>query len=474
MESIGRICRKYTDLTQEDIGIIENMAKVLPTLADLEEADVFIDCPTSGGDAIVVAEAKPSRVPSSYKNSVVGLPAKQENEPAVARTFRLGIGTRQMKAVTQENGRTIQSVEPIRNADRIIGVLISERRTSEQIQLDDKLHFSQDSYQTIAKNLAQMQDADNWLTECIDEALIMVDVLGIVAFRNRQAKKLYEKLGFVDDILGQPYKHVCLADLEVAMSGVREYAYMEISVGSSVLSTKRVQLDVPGMDFAVILRDITLQKEQEKALILKSVAIKEMHHRVKNNLQTIASLLRLQMRRTDGEETRQVLGESMNRILSIASTHQLLAQSGIDEVMIGEVIQNITSNALRYYSASRFHVTTSVEGDAFQVSSDVATSVALIINELVENAMKYAFQDGDSGLIRIIVSKGELYSRIQVIDNGGGFDVANTDRSRLGLSIVRTLVQDKLHGDLEIESDHRGTRVSFDFRNSIMDTTDVT
>ena len=182
---------------------------------------------------------------------------------------------------------------------------------------------------------------------------------------------------------------------------------MEISVGSSVLSTKRVQLDVPGMDFAVILRDITLQKEQEKALILKSVAIKEMHHRVKNNLQTIASLLRLQMRRTDGEETRQVLAEkSMNRILSIASTHQLLAQSGIDEVMIGEVIQNITSNALRYYSASRFHVTTSVDGDAFQVSSDVATSVALIINELVENAMKYAFQDGDSGLIRIIVSKG--------------------------------------------------------------------
>lgn len=474
MESIGRICRKYTDLTQEDIGIIENMAKVLPILADLEEADMFIDCPTSGADAIVVAEAKPSRVPSSYKNSVVGLPAKQENEPAVARTLRLGIGTRQMKAVTQENGCTIQSVEPIRNAGRIIGVLISEKRTSEQIQLDDKLHFSQDSYQTIAKNLAQMHDTDNWLTECIDEALIMVDVFGIVAFRNRQAKKLYEKLGFVDDILGQPYKHVCLADLEVAMSGVREYAYMEISVGSSVLSTKRVQLNVPGMDFAVILRDITLQKEQEKALILKSVAIKEMHHRVKNNLQTIASLLRLQMRRTDGEETRQVLGESMNRILSIASTHQLLAQSGIDEVMIGEVIQNITSNALRYYSASRFHVTTSVEGDAFQVSSDVATSVALIINELVENAMKYAFQDGDSGLIRIIVSKGELYSRIQVIDNGGGFDVAHTDRSRLGLSIVRTLVQDKLHGDLEIESDHRGTRVSFDFRNKIMDTTDVT
>lgn len=474
MSTIGQLCHKYTDLSEDEIGIIENMAKVLPTLADLEEADVFIDCPTCSGDAVVVAEAKPSRVPSSYKKSVVGLPAKQENEPAVARTFRLGIGTRQMKAVTQENGCTIQSVEPIRNGNRIIGVLINEKRTIEQIQLDDRLHFSQDTCKTIANNLAQINDEDNWLTECIDEALIMVDVFGIVAFRNRQTKNLYEKLGFVEDILGKPYKHVCLADTEVALSGVPEYSYMETRVGSSVLSTKRVQLDVPGMDFAVILRDITLQKEQEKALILKSVAIKEMHHRVKNNLQTIASLLRLQMRRTDGEETRQVLGESMNRILSIASTHQLLAQSGIDEVMIGEVIQNITSNALRYYSASRFCVETALEGDAFKVSSDVATSVALIINELVENAMKYAFDDGDSGLIRIIVSKGELYSRIQVIDNGKGFDVEHTDRTRLGLSIVRTLVQDKLHGDFEIDSNSHGTCVTFDFRNKIMDTADVT
>lgn len=474
LDIIGRLCHKYTDLTEEEIGIIQNMAKVLPTFADLEEADVFIDCPACNGDAIVVAEAKPSRVPSSYKKSVVGLPAKQENEPAVARTLRLGIGTRHMKAVTQENGCTVQSVEPIRNGNRIIGVLISEKRTNEQIQLDDGLHLSRDSCKTIANNLAQMIAEDNWLTECIDEALIMVDVFGIVAFRNRQARELYQKLGFVEDILGQPYKNVCLADLEVAMSGVREYAYLETTIGSKVLSTKCVQLDVPGMDFAVILRDITLQKEQEKALILKSVAIKEMHHRVKNNLQTIASLLRLQMRRTDGEETRQVLGESMNRILSIASTHQLLAQSGIDEVMIGEVIQNITSNALRYYSASRFYVETTLEGDAFHVSSDVATSVALIINELVENAMKYAFKEGDSGLIRIIVSRGELYSQIQVIDNGKGFDVKNTDCSRLGLSIVRTLVRDKLHGDFEIDSDSSGTRVRFDFRNKIMDTTDVT
>ncbi len=474
MDTIGELCRKHTDLNEDDIAIIRDMSKVLAAFADLEEADIFIDCPTQNGDAIVVAEAKPTKVPSSYKKTVVGLLAKQENEPAVARTLRLGIGTRQMKAVTQENGCTIQSVEPIRNRGRTIGVLISEKSSDELTQLDEGFHFSQGGYKTIANTLALMLDEDSWLAECIDEALLMVDSARNIAFRNSHAKKLYEELGFVGDVLGQPYSNVCLVDMEREIRDTRKYSYMETTVGHHVLSIKSVRLDAPDMEFAVILRDITRQKEQEKALILKSVAIKEMHHRVKNNLQTIASLLRLQIRRTDDKKTRQVLEESMNRILAIASTHQLLAQSGIDEVMIGEVIQNISNSTLRYYAASHFNVQITLEGDDFKVDSDIATSVALIINELLENALKHAFRDGDTGTVRIVVTKRELYSRIQVIDDGRGFDVENTDHNRLGLSIVKSLVCDKLHGDFEIESDSKGTRVVFDFRNRIMDVADVT
>ena len=101
---IKQLCKKYTDLGDADIAIIETMSRFLQTVADLEDADIFIDCPGRDGDAIVVAEAKPSGVPSSYKKTVVGLLAKQENEPAVARTFRLGVSTKEMKAITQENG----------------------------------------------------------------------------------------------------------------------------------------------------------------------------------------------------------------------------------------------------------------------------------------------------------------------------------------------------------------------------------
>ena len=475
MDIIQELCKKYTDLTDEEIATIQGMSAVLQPLANLEDADIFIDCPSWDGDAIVVAEAKPSYVPSSYKKTVVGLLARKENEPAVARTFRLGVATKQMKAVTQENGRTIQSVEPIRNAtgDRVIGVLIREQRVDEQRQISERLHFSEQSYERIANALAHMVGSNNWLTECIDEALLMVDKSGVVTFRNSLARDLYRKLGYIDDPLGQPYENVRLVDSwnDMDQSG---FSVIETTVGRHSLSIKRIQVDSEDMAFAVVIQDLTWKKEQEKALILKSVAIKEMHHRVKNNLQTIASLLRLQVRRSDNEETRKVLGESMNRILSIATTHELLAQSGVDEVMLGEVILNIKNNTMRYFSNPKCYVTITMEGGDFQVDSDIATSVAIIINELLQNSLKYAFQDRSSGEIRIVVEQGKLYSSIQVSDNGGGFDVANTEGNRLGLSIVQTLVKDKLRGNLEIESGPEGTCARFDFKNQIIGTADVT
>ena len=475
MDIIQELCKKYTDLTDEEIATIQGMSAVLQPLANLEDADIFIDCPSWDGDAIVVAEAKPSYVPSSYKKTVVGLLARKENEPAVARTFRLGVATKQMKAVTQENGRTIQSVEPIRNAtgDRVIGVLIREQRVDEQRQISERLHFSEQSYERIANALAHMVGSNNWLTECIDEALLMVDKSGVVTFRNSLARDLYRKLGYIDDPLGQPYENVRLVDSwnDMDQSG---FSVIETTVGRHSLSIKRIQVDSEDMAFAVVIQDLTWKKEQEKALILKSVAIKEMHHRVKNNLQTIASLLRLQVRRSDNEETRKVLGESMNRILSIATTHELLAQSGVDQVKIGEVILNIKNNTVRYFARPHFDVNITLEGDDFEVDSDIATSVALIINELLQNSLQYAFEDRETGLIRIVVTRGELYSRIEVIDNGGGYDVENVRTDRLGLSIVQTMVKDKLRGNLSVESGPGGTHVTFDFKNQIMEVAGVT
>lgn len=473
MEQIRHLCQKHTKLDSDDIIMMEHFATALQTIADMEEADMFLDCQTIDGDAIVVAEAKPKDNNSAYKNSVVGMLAKAENEPAVARTFMLGVETRQMKALTQERSQVVQTVEPIKNKGKVIGVLIREKREEIPV-VSPRVHLSEQSIKHMSDFISQVMGNHNWLTEYIDEALLIVSDQGIITFRNSLARDLYIKLGYVDEILGQKYENFRLVDDHISGKDDSLYTSMEVMVGSSFLTLKHIAINENGIAFAVIMMDTTFLHEQEKQLILKSVAIKEMHHRVKNNLQTIASLLRLQIRRTDKESTKQVLCESMNRILSIAATHELLARSGIDEVMLGEVIVNIKNNAVRYFAPQYLDLELTLEGDDFKVDSDVATSVALIINELLQNSLKYAFAGRKSGKINIIVKHGDLYSQISVKDDGIGFKIGKNKNEHLGLNIVQTLVRDKLSGKLTIDSEKTGTNVTFDFKNTISDLSGTT
>lgn len=460
---IQELCREYTDLTDEEIQVIEMMAGTLQPLANLEAADIFVDCPCREGDAIVVAEAKPEEVPSAYRNSVVGMLAKAENEPAVARTFRLGIATRYMKARTQEDYFTIQSVEPIKYNARVIGVLIREKRITEETEEPAK----EDSYQAVETPLNHMLNENEWLMESIDEGFMLVDSQGYVTFRNMYAQGLFQKLGYVSDILGQKYKNICLTEWEEVQDEVERIH--EVRCGNYYLRIRQIPLKKDRIRLAVIIRDITWNREQEKNLILKSVAVKELHHRVKNNLQTIASLLRLQARRSESEETRHVLNESISRILSISATHQLLSQSGDDEVSLMEVLGTVRSNAVQPFIRPGFRLDVRLTGEDVTVDSEIAGSVALTVNELLQNSMKYAFGEREEGVVEILLEKGKAYSTLTVRDDGIGFDVDRIREGSLGLSIVKSLVQDKLHGKLRIRSGASGTNVSFDFINRTAD-----
>lgn len=465
-QNLRELCRKYVDLTEEEIEQVLTMAKLLPSIADIEEADVFIDCLMQSGDSLVVAEAKPTKVPSSYKGSVVGMIATKENEPAVARTFRLGVGTRQMKATTQEKGITIQTVEPIKLHDRVIGVLIIEKQTSDEIQPREKLHISMSGYKEIAAAVTKIMPDNNWLAECIDEALLLVDKKGIISLRNHVAKEMYEELGYVKDLLHQPYANVRLT-AESVDTDDHDYSYEEVLVGSRIISVKTVPIESGHYSKAVLMRDITRQKEQEKELVLRKTAIREMHHRVKNSLQTIISLLNLQMRKSDNDEVREVLMETMNRIFSIANTHELLSSEVADYVSLREVLENLKNNITLAFSGNR-KIAITVSGEDFKVDSDVATSVSVVVNELIQNAVKYAFPDREEGQISIHVHQGELYSELTVEDNGVGYDASDQSSENFGMSIVRSFVRDKLRGDIRISSDSSGTRTWFSWLNQIM------
>lgn len=476
-DNIEKLCKQYTSLTDEEVETIKTIGIGLQVMANLEDADFFIDCLTTDETtAVVVAEAKPENVPSSYKKTVIGLLAEPQNEPAVARTFKLGLPTKQMKAVTQESTKVIQSVEPIKNGDKVIGVLIEEKRAEEHSEMRDRIRFSAQSYAKVANVFTRLDDDSLWLVDCIDEAVILVDMDGHVSYRNKIAKNLYKKLGYTVDILGQPYKCIALhgSNLEWFDQDAN-YSGIEVSASELTLTVKQISLKNNNIDFAIMIQDITHLREKEKELILKSVAVKEMHHRVKNSLQTIASLLRLQGRRTKSLEAKKVLGESMNRILAIASTHELLAKEGIDQVNIRDVLENIKDNTLRYFLKPAMSITVEMKGEGFEVDSEISTAVALVVSELLHNSLQYAFdEEQTNGKITIEIKHEDRQSHISVTDNGKGFDINNIREDSLGLSIVFSTIKDKLKGTINVTSSDNGTSIGFDFKNKISTIDNVT
>ena len=184
-------------------------------------------------------------------------------------------------------------------------------------------------------------------------------------------------------------------------------------------------------------------------LMVKSAIIQEMHHRVKNNLQQVASLLRLQMHYAGERSVEQVLNESLNRILAIASVHELLAREDLDIISVKKVAEQIIQATAQSILAPGKHIAMKIEGPDILLPSAQATSVALILNELVQNAVEHGFGEGmDNGEIRISLAEEPKFITLTVANDGtplpDGFDIRKTDS--LGLQIVESLVRGDLQG----------------------------
>lgn len=194
-------------------------------------------------------------------------------------------------------------------------------------------------------------------------------------------------------------------------------------------------------------------------LVVRSAVIREMHHRVKNNLQTIAMLLRLQLRNGRGVSGREVLTETINRILSIAAVHESLSVEGFRLINLRQLLDRVAQNVTHAMGRPGLDLTVSVAGDDIYLNSQQATSLALAVNELLQNAFEHAFPQRTSGRIEIRVAQRESGLLLEVADDGRGlppdFDPMAGDD--LGLKIVYALVTEDLGGTLNF-TNGGGTR----------------
>jgi two-component sensor histidine kinase len=202
----------------------------------------------------------------------------------------------------------------------------------------------------------------------------------------------------------------------------------------------------------IVCRDTTEIRRKERQLVTKDATIREIHHRVKNNLQTVSALLRLQARRMKSTEAHAALEEAMARVQAIAVVHEILSYSmsgSVDFDDVADRLLKLTGDL----GGEKGHVDARRQGSFGEIPAEVATSLSLIVTELCQNAIEHGLASG-SGTVKVVPDRKQDRSlEVCVIDNGQGlpegFRVDDKDRTSLGLSIVSTLLQD-LHGEFQL------------------------
>ncbi|WHY56220.1 sensor histidine kinase [Peribacillus simplex] len=449
--TVRELCEMHTHLLDKDIQILENLSTNLSLIANLNKANIFIDCPVlEGKHAIVVAEACGHSVKSVYDHPVVGKFAYEAFEPAVFYVLRTGKDMFVNRALTQEGAMVQQSVVPIRGGcNRVIAVLIMEKVIHEELET--------------SKQFDRQDQQNSLVPEFIEESIFLINNQNRLVYTNPAAINLVSDICMTDCVLGESIFDYFpgLADV---LASKEDILMKEMNIGKKIFQIKKFHLGNKNSDETfIIIRDLTELRDKERELISKSVAIREIHHRVKNNLQTVASLLRLQMRIGAPEESKPHLLVSLNRVLSISSVYEIiLASSQVDHVDLLELIRKIGDMIVHTEGHARQRLSIEYSGgELHSIDSDIGISVALVVNELIHNCVKHAFKEGMEGKITVCFQKDGPELEIQVKDDGIGYSPAV--KPTLGLDIIRMTVENDLDGEFSIHRIKEGTLASVRF-----------
>lgn len=467
ISKIDILCKKYTNLSERDIDKIKEVSNGLQLMADVSKSYIFIDClMRNGNHAIVVAEAAPATANSIYKKEVVGTIAFETFEPAVLYCLRTGNPMTSNRAITQEGKKVKQSVVPVIGEEgNVIGAFIMEKYINEKEELD----YNMETFTKTTESLGSlfMGEADTQqpiVTELMEEALFFVGLKGELLYSNPSAINLLHEMEGESCRYGE-LLYERLPMIKNILFSREEVLIEEVERANKTFKIKKIHLpqDDKYNGIFIIIRDLTELREKEKQLVMKSVAIQEIHHRVKNNMQTVASLLRLQIRRGIPEESKVYFIESLNRILSIASVYEvILSNSHIDEVDIFELTQKIGDMLVSTDEREGAQVNILYFGEELTIDSDRAVAIALVINELIQNCINHAFPRDERGEIKVNFQRDNEFITIHVIDNGIGIEMDKTKVS-LGLDIVRRMIVHDLSGKFTIKKITNGTEATFTF-----------
>ncbi|MDN5745486.1 MAG: PAS domain-containing sensor histidine kinase, partial [Nocardioidaceae bacterium] len=363
---------------------------------------------------------------------------------------------------------------PVRHQGRVIAV-ISRNTDLLGVRTPSLLEIN---YLQAASELGSMiatgrfpspgQRSDHADSPRVGDGFLRVDADGRVVYASPNGLSVFRKLGLAGDLTGHRLTELTRElvpprwrpDEETLSAVLGGRAHRDTELGSSgtpgdgvSLIMRAIPLRPEGEHIGAIIlvRDVTDIRRRDRELITKDATIREIHHRVKNNLQTVAALLRLQARRIDSAEAAGALEEAVRRVGSIAIVHEILSQA-VEETVAFDDIADRLARLVTDVGSTTGQVGVSRQGSFGALPSEIATPLAMVLMELMQNAAEHGYQGGAIGKIVLSAERGSEGLEITVTDDGSGlpagFDLDAT--TSLGLSIVRTLVVSELGGQLSL------------------------
>ncbi|WP_100448388.1 sensor histidine kinase [Glycomyces xiaoerkulensis] len=489
MSTLRDVISSHTSLSSNSAAHLQRLVAEWQLLADLSFADFLLwgvveDRP---GRFVCLAQVRPTTGPTAYEEDQVGRIVDGEDARHLGIAFAEGRIHREGDPVWRGDVAARHEAIPVRRRDRSQVIAVAARDTN----LSDTRSPShlELNYLKTADYLVQMLTDGGFpppllpgeptTAPRIGDGLVRIGADGLVRYSSPNALSAYRRMGVTGHLRdrdlaeltrslpgdGQAGADIARRITEALAGGTPRRKEIEARGATVLMRALPLRPGGKAAGALVLVRDVTEVRRLDRELVTKDATIREIHHRVKNNLQTVAALLRLQARRVGSPQARVSLEESVTRVASIALVHETLAQSSDESVGFDHIVDRVASMAVEV-SVAESKVKLRREGTFGVLPSEYATPLVMVVNELIQNAVEHAYPPGQEGEVVIGVERDGDRFRVTVSDQGKGlpegFRIAASNR--LGLQIVHTLVTGELRGTIDMRPlGDGGTEAVVDF-----------
>ncbi len=452
-------------MTPAERDHVLNVAANLQLAADLGYGDVALLVPGDDSDLRVVADARPMTAAAAVPVTRVGEVIARDDEPEAYDSLETGVPACGTRRRTRRGIAFSSTAYPVGPAEKPYAVVV--RHVGQSVaEAPGKMEVA--FMRLAALVLQRLQagpitdldaDAPYSTTRLAGDGVIEVSETGEVTYASPNAVNIMRLAGTEGALAGSPASALPGgASAVTPVLGTGTAREMTLEVRGRALRYRTLALAEGAL---VLVEDVTDARRREQELRVKEATIREVHHRVKNNLQTIASLLRIQARRASTVEAQHALGEAVERVSSMAVVHEMLAESAEESVDLSAVVRTVVEMVGRGLIDPGADIAIVVDGETGLVPAPVATSLALVAVELVHNAIEHGIGESGTGTVTVTMRRTTAEVSLSVQDTGCGLPAgfAVDVSANLGLAIVRTIVEDDLRGTLSFGT-AAGTLVS--------------